>query len=113
MVSLCLFEHNFTAAVTLGHIFKVNKKHRKIHSLSIIFEDFVVILKSWKVQADVDVLILAFELCGQASVMRTRTGTGTFDIHGDEDVNVQWWSAFNFKSESIFGDLIPKKSGYV
>ena len=56
--------------------------------LSIIFEDFVV--------------ILAFELCGQASVMRTWTGAGTFDIHGDEDVDVQWWSAFNFKSESIF-----------
>ena len=56
--------------------------------LSIIFEDFVV--------------ILAFELCGQASVMRTWTGAGTFDIHGDEDVDVQWWSAFNFKPMSIF-----------
>ena len=45
--------------------------------LSIIFEDFVAILKSWTVQAAIDVLILAFELCGQASVIRTRTGTGT------------------------------------
>ena len=70
--------------------------------LSIIFEDFVAILKSWTVQAAVDVLILAFELCGQASVMRTRTRTGTFDILGDEDIDVQWWSAFNFKPMSIF-----------
>jgi len=31
-----------------------------------------------------------------------RTGTGTFDIHGNEDVDVQWWPAFNFKPESIF-----------
>ena len=42
-VSLCLFEQNFTAAISFGHILKVNKKHRKINSytncLSIISED--------------------------------------------------------------------------